>query len=123
MKFKNMVRCDSPEVVKELVRLRAGVGFLYYDSIGRGIERGDFKVIRISGLELSGQNYIIYRKDKALNSLAKEFLSLLRRSVTKDLRPDTGSPQANRSPAAQRPLQIVRSTLGLWIAMEVLLFA
>ena len=79
-----MVRCDSPDVIKEFVRHGAGVGFLYLNSIKRGIEQGYFKVIQVPGLDLIGQSYIVYPKDKPLSSLAREFLAFLRASVAKN---------------------------------------
>jgi LysR substrate binding domain-containing protein len=82
IKFKPLVRCESPEVVKEFVRLGAGVGFLYLNSIRRGIERRQFKPIQLPGLDLVGQSYIVYSNEKPLSSLAREFLSFLRASVT-----------------------------------------
>ena len=78
------MRCESPEAVKELVRHGAGIGFLYYNSIKRGIERGRFKAIEIPGLDLTGQSYIVYSKEKPLSRLAGEFLSFLRTSLTKN---------------------------------------
>jgi DNA-binding transcriptional LysR family regulator len=84
IKFKTLVRCESPEVVKEFVRHGAGVGFLYLNSIRRGIERGQFKAIPLPGLDLIGQNYIVYSKEKSLSRLAGEFLSFLRTSLTKN---------------------------------------
>ncbi len=83
IKFKVVMRCESPESVKELVRRGAGIGFLYYNSIKRGIERGRFKVIEIPGLDLTGQSYIVSSKEKPLSRLAGEFLSFLRTSLTK----------------------------------------
>ncbi len=80
IKFKVVMRCESPESVKELVRRGAGMGFLYYNSIKRGIERGRFKVIEIPGLDLTGQSYIVSSKEKPLSRLAGEFLSFLRTS-------------------------------------------
>jgi LysR family hydrogen peroxide-inducible transcriptional activator len=87
--FRIVSQCNSPEVVKELVRCGTGVGFLYYNSIKRGIESGAFKTIKFPGLNLTGENRIVYPKDKPLTPLAREFLEFLRAALRKDARTET----------------------------------
>ena len=82
MKFKVVMRCESPEVVKEFVRQGAGVGLLYLNSIRQGIERGAFKTLQLPALDIVGQIYIVYSKEKPLTRLARELLLFLRMSVT-----------------------------------------
>lgn len=81
IKFKTVIRCETPDVVKEFVRQKAGVGCLYYNSIKRGIDRGEFMTIQFPGLDVVGLNYIVYSRERPLSSLAREFLSFLRASV------------------------------------------
>jgi len=81
IKFKTVIRCETPDVVKEFVRQKAGVGCLYYNSIRRGIDRGEFKTIQFPGLDVVALNYIVYSRERPLSSLAREFLSSLRASV------------------------------------------
>ncbi len=85
IQFKTVMRCESSEVVKEFVRHGAGVGCLYYNSIKRGIDRGEFKAIQIPELDVIGLNYIVYSKGRQLSSLTRDFLSFLRASVAKNL--------------------------------------
>jgi hypothetical protein len=57
-----------------------GVGLLHLDHVKNEIERGDFKLVKISGIELEGQSYIVYHRERPLSSLSQEFLSLLRQA-------------------------------------------
>ena len=116
IKFKVVMRCESPEAVKELVRHGAGIGFLYYNSIKRGIERGRFK--EIPGLDLTGQSYIVYSKEKPLSRLAGEFLSFLRTSLTKNapIKPATSRMPIPAAPVSSRVGDYMRrSSLLSWI--------
>ena len=118
IKFKVVMRCESPEAVKELVRHGAGIGFLYYNSIKRGIERGRFKAIEIPGLDLTGQSYIVYSKEKPLSRLAGEFLSFLRTSLTKNapIKPTTSRTPIPAAPVSSRVGGYMRrSSLLSWI--------
>ena len=115
IKFKVVIRCESPEAVKELVGHGAGIGFLYYNSIKRGIERGRFKAIEIPGLDLTGQSYIVYSKEKPLSRLAGEFLSFLRTSLTKNA---PIKPTASRTPI---PAANVNSRVGDYMRRSSLL--
>jgi DNA-binding transcriptional LysR family regulator len=85
-KFKTLMHCDSADSVKEIVRHGAGVGILYHDTVKREIEQGEFKVVRIPGLDAARQSYIVYSKERPLSSHAREFLALLRASVPTDSR-------------------------------------
>jgi DNA-binding transcriptional LysR family regulator len=77
-KLNIAMACESPEAIERAVSQRLGIGFLYYDAVREAIERGSFKIINIRGLELVGQTYIIYHKERPLSPNAAEFLKLLR---------------------------------------------
>ena len=77
-KLNIAMACESPEAIERAVSQRLGIGFLYYDAVREAIERGSFKIINIRGLELLGQTYIIYHKERPLSPNAEEFLELLR---------------------------------------------
>ena len=70
--------CESPEAIKNAVSQKLGIGFLYYDAVKAAVERGSFKILRISGLEIEGRTYIVYHKERRLSSYAEEFLKMLR---------------------------------------------
>jgi DNA-binding transcriptional LysR family regulator len=107
LKFKVVMRCDSPESVKEAVRQGAGVGILYHDLVKSEIDRGEFAEVRIPGLDSVGRRYIVYSREKPLSSLAKEFLSF----VTRDLPGERKTaPSSKRSHKIQRPLASTRSS-------------
>lgn len=73
------VRCQSPEAVKASVRKHMGVGFLFEGLITADVERGDFKILKVRDLELVGQSFIVYHRERPLSQYAQEFLELLRR--------------------------------------------
>lgn len=54
-----------------------GTGFLYADLIKLDVQRGDFKLLKVKGLELNSQSFIIYHKERPLSENAREFLVLL----------------------------------------------
>ena len=81
MKFNIALRCDSQQSVMSAVRHGAGVGILYHQAIQREIERGEFKVVTLPGIHLTRQRYIVYRKEKPLSPIARQFLDLLRAEV------------------------------------------
>jgi DNA-binding transcriptional LysR family regulator len=72
------MRCDGPTAIKAAVREKMGVGMLFADSIKAEVERGEFKILEVRGLELEGYSYIVYLQNKPLAPLAQEFLELLR---------------------------------------------
>ena len=73
-----VLRCDSPEVIKTAVSKKLGVGFLYEDSVKEGLASGVFKKLRISGLQMEGNTYLIYHKNRPLSSNGDIFLNQLR---------------------------------------------
>jgi LysR family transcriptional regulator, low CO2-responsive transcriptional regulator len=83
--LKITMQCATPEGVKEAVRHGAGIiGILYGDAVKQEIDQGEFKAIQIEGFNVTRQTYVVYLKEKPLSSLAREFLLLLRASMTKD---------------------------------------
>ncbi|HEY2988941.1 MAG TPA: LysR family transcriptional regulator [Candidatus Binatia bacterium] len=80
------MRCDSPEAIKLAVREEMGVGILYEDAARAEIKKGEFKALKLSDMKLEGESWIVYRRDKALSSLAVDFLKLVRDCRDKDQR-------------------------------------
>ena len=72
------MRCDSPEAIKTAVSKKLGVGILYEDAVKECLAGGVFKKLRISGLSMEGNSYIVYYKQRPLSSNAEVFLNLLR---------------------------------------------
>jgi DNA-binding transcriptional LysR family regulator len=72
------MRCESPDSVKSAVREDLLVGILYRDLVEPAAQPGVFKILKVSGLNLTAQSYIIYSKKKPLSPNAQEFLELLR---------------------------------------------
>lgn len=84
IKLTVTMRCGSSRSVKETVARGAGVGILYHDAIKQEIDRGEFKPVKIPGLDLQRRSYIVYSKEKPLSRVAQEFLALLRDSKAGD---------------------------------------
>ena len=72
------IRCDSPRGVKTAVQSKMGLGILYKDIVEPEIRRGDFKVIKLPGLNLEGESFIVFHRDKPLSANAGDFLALMR---------------------------------------------
>jgi LysR family transcriptional regulator, transcriptional activator of the cysJI operon len=72
------VRCESPDAVKTAVREKIGLGILYQDTVRRELGNGEFISVKVHGLKLEGESFIISHKDKPLSSAALAFLNLLR---------------------------------------------
>jgi LysR family transcriptional regulator, transcriptional activator of the cysJI operon len=80
-KFHIALRCDSHQSVMSAVRHGAGVGILYRQAIQREIDRGEFRIVKLPGIHLTRQSYIVYPKEKPLSPIARQFLDLLRAEV------------------------------------------
>jgi DNA-binding transcriptional LysR family regulator len=72
------MRFDSPATMKEAIYQKIGIGIVYADVVKHNLRRGDFKEIKVSGLELEGKSYIVYLDDKPLSKAAADFVELLR---------------------------------------------
>ncbi|MBI4525093.1 MAG: LysR family transcriptional regulator [Deltaproteobacteria bacterium] len=80
LRLKIAMRCDSSEAVKAAVRERLGVGILYYDSVTVSLKRGEFKALRLPGVNLKAAMFLIYHKERPLSANAGDFVALLRAS-------------------------------------------
>jgi len=76
--LKIAMYCDGPTEIKAAVRQNMGVGMVYEDAIKSEVSSGEFKLLKVPGIELEGESSIIYSKKRKLSSLALEFLELLR---------------------------------------------
>jgi DNA-binding transcriptional LysR family regulator len=72
------MRCDGPAAVKAAVRQRMGVGVAFEDVLKPEIDSGEFKLLKVRGLELEATSFMVYAKKRVLSPLAQEFLELLR---------------------------------------------
>jgi DNA-binding transcriptional LysR family regulator len=69
---------ESPSAMLEAIQRNAGIGIIHKDVARSNLQRGEFKEIKIRGLKLEGETYIIYLNDKPLSRAAHDFLKLLR---------------------------------------------
>ena len=74
---------DSPDAVKVAVRKKIGVGLLYRELLEREVEKREFKILTVDNLELYGETYIFYHKQRPLSANAQLLLKLLRRRKQK----------------------------------------
>jgi len=60
------------------VREKVGMGILYQDAVRREFGNGEFISVKVHGLKLEAESFIIWHRDKPLSSAALAFLRLLR---------------------------------------------
>ena len=78
VKLTVLMRCEWPDAVKTVVRGGEAVGVLYHDSIKQGVRAGEFKILNVTGVNLSVISYILYSRAKSLSKPAEEFLRFIR---------------------------------------------
>lgn len=74
--------CDGPTAIKAAVRQNMGVGIAFADAVKSEVASGEFKILKVPGIALKGESFIVYPK-RNLSPLAMEFLELLRSTRTK----------------------------------------
>ncbi len=70
--------CNGPISIKAAVRQRMGVGVVLADAIRSEVASGEFKILKVPGLDLVGQSYIVYSNTRPLSPIAQVFLEMLR---------------------------------------------
>jgi LysR family transcriptional regulator, low CO2-responsive transcriptional regulator len=78
------MRFESPSAMQEAIKRKIGIGIMYKDVARYYLKRSEFKEIKVRGLKLEGQSYIVYLNDKPLSKAAHDFLKLLRSSASED---------------------------------------
>ena len=91
------IHCDGPAAIKAAVRQNMGVGIAFEDAVKAEVASGEFKILKVPGVELEGKSFIIYSKKKKLSPLALEFLELLRSARTKRQEVNSAARRAARS--------------------------
>ena len=79
------VRSESPDAVKTAVREKIGMGILYQGVLRRDLGKGEFISVKLSGLKLEAESFVIWHSDRPLSSAALGFLPLLGWWRTKQL--------------------------------------
>jgi DNA-binding transcriptional LysR family regulator len=115
LEFKVAMYCDGPTEIKAAVRQKMGVGIVFEDALKAEIASGEFKILKVCGLELEGESFIVYSKKRTLSPLAQEFRELLRSERAKDSL-GTSSKSSNRSIA---PLRSRRFEAGASSTVQV----
>lgn len=78
------MHCDGPTSIKAAVRQKMGVGIVFEDATKAEVASGEFKILKVPGIKLEGESFIIYSKKRKLSPLAQEFLELLRSKHSQD---------------------------------------
>jgi DNA-binding transcriptional LysR family regulator len=78
LEFKVAMYCDGPTEIKAAVCQKMGVGIVFENALKAEVASGEFKILKVCGLELEGESFIVYSKKRPLSPLAHEFLELLR---------------------------------------------
>ena len=71
------VRCESPDAVKTAVRKKIGIGILYQDAVRHDLAKGEFIVVKLRGLKLESESFVIRHRDKSPSAAVLGFLRLL----------------------------------------------
>ena len=86
LKFTIALRCESPQMAKEAIVRKVGLGIIFEEVAKEDIKRSKFTALKVHDFRLQGETYITYHRDRGLSEPAKEFLNLLRRSRPKKFR-------------------------------------
>lgn len=74
-----VMQCESVAALKGAVKAGIGLGFLYRDVVRSDLQDGYLKPIRIPELKkLDTKCFVLYKKDRPLSPIAKDFVELLR---------------------------------------------
>jgi DNA-binding transcriptional LysR family regulator len=106
LKFTVALRCESPQMAKEAIARKVGLGIIFEEVAKEDIRSGKFTALKVHDFRLQGQTYITYHRDRSLSEPAREFLELLRRSRPKGLQKQI--PVLGR-PESQYPLMVALS--------------
>ena len=71
------MRCGGPSAITAAVRQKMGVGLAFENSVRAEIESGEFKALKVRGLEIETRTFVIYPKNRSLSPIAQKFLELL----------------------------------------------
>lgn len=84
VKLNIAMQSESSEPLKAAVQSGLGIGFFYRSTVQAGLRSGQFKAIRISGLEqIAVRSVLIYHAEKPLSPRARDFINLLGRHAPK----------------------------------------
>lgn len=75
--LKNTIEFGNTEAIKKAVEAGLGISIISKLAIKREIQLGIVRSIPISGIDLKRKFYIVYRKDKYINAMAKSFLEFI----------------------------------------------
>jgi DNA-binding transcriptional LysR family regulator len=73
--------CDGPTEIKAAVAQGMGVGMVFEEALKTEVAAGKFKILKIRGLMLEGESYVVYSKSRPLGPWAQEFLEMLGRAA------------------------------------------
>jgi DNA-binding transcriptional LysR family regulator len=90
--------CESSDALKAAVKARMGLGIIYRDLVQAEINRREFKMLSVPGLNTHSESHIIYHQDKPLSVNARAFLTLVRSHTANSRHVNGSSPMKSVPP-------------------------
>jgi DNA-binding transcriptional LysR family regulator len=106
-----VMECDSTESKRAAVKNRVGIGICYRPTIENDLKKGDLVELRLPGVDLCANTYILYRKNKPLSPAGQDFINLLRQHREKQSRHASRARRA-KNRADGKLLMVKRRELG-----------
>ena len=78
IKLNVAMEFDNPEALKSAIRTGGGVGLLYADMVSDELRDGGLKELTLAGVNLNGNNHLVYLKDAPISLPAMKFLEFAR---------------------------------------------
>jgi DNA-binding transcriptional LysR family regulator len=72
-------KVEAPASIRTLVQQGRGAGLLFREMVDRDLRCGRLKSLPIDGIDLRGENQIIYAANRALSAAGQSFLEFLQR--------------------------------------------
>jgi DNA-binding transcriptional LysR family regulator len=69
--------CDGPTEIKAAVAEGMGVGLIFEEALKAEVAAGRFKILKIGGVELEGESYVVFSKSRPLGQWTEKFHDML----------------------------------------------
>jgi LysR family transcriptional regulator, low CO2-responsive transcriptional regulator len=90
LKLNVSMACESSEPLKAAVKSGLGLGFFYRSTVESSLRSGQFRCVKVSGLQdITIKSVIVYRNNKKLSIRAQEFITSLHRRAPNPPQPRT----------------------------------
>jgi LysR substrate binding domain-containing protein len=69
--------CDGSTAIKAVTAQGMGLGVVFEESLKAEVTAGKFIILKFRGLELEGESYVIYAKNRPLRPVEQKFFYML----------------------------------------------